>query len=56
VKQAIPSAVLEQHTAFLGKTGSGKTSTAKLAVEQIVRSNPAARVCVLDPIKSDWWA
>ncbi|SEB95288.1 ATP-binding protein [Bradyrhizobium erythrophlei] len=50
-----PRAVLEQHTAFLGKTGSGKTSTAKLAVEQILTANPAARVCVLDPIKSDWW-
>ncbi|MCP1852891.1 MULTISPECIES: helicase HerA domain-containing protein [unclassified Bradyrhizobium] len=50
-----PRAVLEQHTAFLGKTGSGKTSTAKLAVEQILAANPAARVCVLDPIKSDWW-
>lgn len=50
-----PRAVLEQHTAFLGKTGSGKTSTAKLAVEQILRDNPSARVCVLDLIKSDWW-
>jgi len=55
MKHAIPEAVLQQHTAFLGKTGSGKTSTAKLAVEQIIRDNPAARVCVLDPIKSDWW-
>ncbi|TAI67635.1 DUF87 domain-containing protein [Bradyrhizobium sp. Leo170] len=52
---SFPRAVLEQHTAFLGKTGSGKTSTAKLAVEQIIRDNPTARVCVLDPIKSDWW-
>ncbi|CAN7382169.1 DUF87 domain-containing protein [Bradyrhizobium sp. LjRoot220] len=55
MKHAIPDAVLHQHVAFLGKTGSGKTSTAKLAVEQIVRGNPSARVCVLDPIKSDWW-
>ena len=55
MNHAIPEQVLAQHTAFLGKTGSGKTSTAKLAVEQIVRDNPAARVCVLDPIKSDWW-
>ncbi|MGR4927370.1 helicase HerA domain-containing protein [Bradyrhizobium sp. CAR08] len=52
---SIPPAVLGQHSAFLGKTGSGKTSTAKLAVEQIVRNDPGARVCVLDPLKSDWW-
>ena len=51
----IPAAALKQHIAFLGKTGSGKTSTAKLAVEQILREDPNARVCVLDPIKSDWW-
>lgn len=55
MKNAIPDAVLRQHSAFLGKTGSGKTSTAKLAIEQILRDDPAARVCVLDPIKSDWW-
>jgi hypothetical protein len=55
MKPAIPDAALRQHIAFLGKTGSGKTSTAKLAVEQILRDDPAARVCVLDPIKSDWW-
>lgn len=51
--QAFPDAVLSQHLAVLGKTGSGKTSTAKLAVEQVVAEG--ARVCVLDPIKSDWW-
>lgn len=52
-RHAIPDAVLTQHTAILGKTGSGKTSTSKLAVEQVVPQG--ARVCVLDPIKSDWW-
>jgi uncharacterized small protein (DUF1192 family) len=55
MKHPIPTAALKQHIAFLGKTGSGKTSTAKLAVEQILRDDPTARVCVLDPIKSDWW-
>src|SRR5690606_38631812 len=39
--------------AVLGMTGSGKTSTAKLLVETVVAQG--ARVCILDPIKSDWW-
>lgn len=41
------------HTAILGKTGSGKTSTAKLMVEALEAAG--MRACVLDPIKSDWW-
>lgn len=49
----IPDAVLRQHIAVLGKTGSGKTSTAKLIAEKI--AGDGGRVCVLDPIKSDWW-
>lgn len=49
----IPEAVLAQHQAVLGKTGSGKTSTEKLIVEQVVAAG--FRVCILDPIKSDWW-
>jgi hypothetical protein len=53
MKPVIPSAILKQHVAILGKTGSGKTSTAKLMVEQVVAEG--ARVCILDPIKSDWW-
>ena len=53
MKPVIPETALVQHTAILGKTGSGKTSTAKLAVEQVVVQG--SRVCVLDPIKSDWW-
>jgi hypothetical protein len=49
----IPPTVLEKHLAIVGKTGSGKTNTAKLAVEQAF--DAGARVCILDPIKSDWW-
>lgn len=52
-RHAIPDAVLGSHIAILGKTGSGKTSTEKLAIEQVV--NDGFRVCVLDSIKSDWW-
>lgn len=49
----IPSEALRQHMAILGKTGSGKSSTSKLAVEQVVADG--FRVCILDTIKSDWW-
>jgi hypothetical protein len=45
--------MLAQHTAVLGKTGAGKTITAKLMIEQVAAEG--ARVCILDPIKSDWW-
>lgn len=49
----IPDAALGQHIGVLGKTGSGKTSTEKLIVERVV--DQGFRVCILDPIKSDWW-
>lgn len=49
----IPESALAQHTSILGKTGSGKTSTGKLVVEHVV--DLGERVCILDPIKSDWW-
>lgn len=48
-----PTEILAQHTALLGKTGSGKTSTAKLLIEQVTAAD--ARVCILDSLKSDWW-
>lgn len=51
--KAIPDAVLEQHLAILGKTGRGKTITAKDCVEQVYDDD--FRVCILDTIKSDWW-
>ena len=49
----IPDVVLEDHVAILGKTGSGKTSTEKLIIERVVAQG--YRVCILDPVKSDWW-
>lgn len=45
--------IFDQHVAVLGKTGAGKTTTGKLIVERVVDNG--ARVCILDPIKSDWW-
>lgn len=50
--EILPATALEQHIAVLGKTGSGKTTTAKLLVEGVAAHD---RVCILDPIKSDWW-
>jgi hypothetical protein len=51
--EVIPAEILTQHTGVLGKTGSGKTTTGKLIVERVVKDG--YRVCILDPIKSDWW-
>ena len=53
MKNAIPDAILKKHTAIFGMTGSGKSSTSKLLVEQVVADN--CRVCILDPTKSDHW-
>lgn len=43
----LPKTALDQHIAILGKTGSGKTWTAKLVVEHVLKQH--RQVCVLDP-------
>lgn len=53
MKSIIPDKALEGHIAAVGMTGSGKTSTSKLIVEHVVSTG--ARVCIIDPLKSDWW-
>lgn len=52
MKIPFPAEVLKQHTIVLGKTGSGKSSKLRVAVENLLRLNK--RVCVVD-IKGDWW-
>lgn len=47
-----PLAALNQHMAILGKTGSGKTFTAKGIVEGMLADK--RQVCVLDPTGA-WW-
>src|SRR5438552_3490178 len=47
----IPLEALENHVAFLGKTGSGKTTGAKVIVEDLL--DRGERVCVIDP--TDVW-
>ena len=51
----LPDAALKGHIAVVGMTGGGKTFTTKGIVEHILARDSGARVCVLDPIKSDWW-
>ena len=43
----IPDAALAEPLAFVGRTGSGKTFSAKGGAERILRDG--ARVCILDP-------
>lgn len=43
----IPAAALENHIAFLGKTGSGKSNAAKTVVERLL--DVEERVCIIDP-------
>lgn len=48
----IPEAALANHIAILGKTGSGKSWTARSAVEGIL--DRGGRACIIDPT-SAWW-
>jgi hypothetical protein len=50
----LPPQVFDDHSAVLGKTGAGKTTTVKGMVEHVVVEHDA-RVCIIDPIKSDYW-
>lgn len=53
MKFPIPPIALSQHIAIVGKTGRGKTTTAKDIVEHAY--DEGERICILDPVKSDWW-
>ena len=47
-----PRAILNQHSATLGKTGAGKSSALRVSVEQLL--DEKKRVVIIDP-KGDWW-
>lgn len=48
----IPEKALDYHIGILGKTGSGKSNTAKVIAESIMAAG--GRVCVIDPTGT-WW-
>lgn len=50
--EVLPPAALQQHIAILGKTGSGKTYTAKGIVEGLLTQN--RRLGIIDPTGA-WW-
>lgn len=52
MKSVIPDEVYKNHTGILGKTGSGKTVTAKLMAESLLEKS--ARICAIDPT-GVWW-
>lgn len=51
-KSVIPSEILSQHIAILGKTRSGKSSVMRGLVERLIEDGKP--VCIVDP-KGDWW-
>lgn len=50
----IPAGAIEKHMAFLGMTGSGKTSAAKSGLVEPVLEKHGGRVVILDPTGA-WW-
>jgi uncharacterized protein len=48
----LPDKAMDNHIAILGKTGSGKTYTAKGLVERLLEKKK--RVCIIDPT-GVWW-
>lgn len=51
-KSSVPESALSQHIAILGKTGSGKTTAAKVLVEPLLEQGRL--VAVVDPTDA-WW-
>lgn len=52
MKLPFPARVYSQHSATLGKTGSGKSSGLRVGVEYLL--DAGKRVVIIDP-KGDWW-
>jgi len=48
----IPPEAFDQHSAIVGRTGSGKTYRAKTVVERLIEER--RRVCIVDPTGA-WW-
>lgn len=48
----LPSAIFEQHTIILGKTGAGKSSALRYMVEDLL---DAGNRVVIVTSKADWW-
>jgi hypothetical protein len=53
MKYPIPEKALEMNVIVLGKTRSGKSSTVRIFVEQLLADGDEP-ICIIDP-KGDWW-